>query len=124
MSLCCGWTVVFPGAEVQTEVNGVSYLDSPRLHFRGWFQADVSTINNDVTAYDVSPSAAPADPGWNPEGTGIFRFLDCIITGGFLCGKQITPQSGDTLTGATIQIAVSGLPASWSISIPSSKWSP
>ncbi|HEV2990417.1 MAG TPA: hypothetical protein VG759_18415 [Candidatus Angelobacter sp.] len=26
----------------------MSYLDTPRLHFRGWFQADVSTINNDV----------------------------------------------------------------------------
>ena len=27
----------------------VSYLDSPRLHFTGCFQADVSTINNDVS---------------------------------------------------------------------------
>jgi hypothetical protein len=83
----------------------VSYLDSPRLHFRGWFQADVSTINNDVTAYDISPSTPPADPGWNPEGTGFFRFLDCSITGGFMHGKQITPQSSDSVTGATVQNA-------------------
>jgi hypothetical protein len=64
----------------------VSYLDSPRFHFRGWFQADVSTINNDVTAFDVKSSAQP-DPGWNPEGTGIFRFVDCAVTGAFLNGK-------------------------------------
>lgn len=83
----------------------MSYLDSPRLHFHGWFQADVSTINNDVTAYDISPSADPADPGWNPEGTGIFRFLDCAVTGGFLDGKQITSQSGDSVVGAGIQNA-------------------
>jgi hypothetical protein len=83
----------------------VSYLDSPRVHFRGWFQADVSTINNDVTAYDVSPSTTPADPGWNPEGTGIFRFLDCSVTGGFLHGKQVTSDTGDSATLATIQNA-------------------
>jgi hypothetical protein len=26
---------------------------------------------------------------WNPEGTGIFRFLDCAITGAFLNGKAV-----------------------------------
>lgn len=29
----------------------MSYLDAPRLHFSGWFQADVSTINNDVRTF-------------------------------------------------------------------------
>jgi hypothetical protein len=63
----------------------MSYLDSPRLHFRGWFQADVSTINNDVRLYQNS-SFVPEyqqlgqNGSWNPEGTGIFRFLDCPVT--------------------------------------------
>jgi len=82
----------------------VSYLDSPRLHFRGWFQADVSTINNAVTAYELPP-AEPFDPGWNPQGTGIFRFLDCAVTGAYLDGKQITDPSGDPVIGMTIQNA-------------------
>src|SRR5579872_4231298 len=69
----------------------MSYLDSPRLHFRGWFQADVSTINNDVRFFQ-NASFVPEyqqlnqnDKGliqnnWNPEGTGVFRFLDCAVT--------------------------------------------
>ncbi len=63
----------------------MSYLDSPRLHFRGWFQADVSTINNDVRFYQ-NASFVPdyqqlnQNGSWNPEGTGVFRFLDCTVT--------------------------------------------
>jgi hypothetical protein len=63
----------------------MSYLDSPRLHFRGWFQADVSTINNDVRFYQ-NASFVPEyqqlnqNGSWNPEGTGVFRFLDCAVT--------------------------------------------
>lgn len=86
------------------EATGVSYLDSPRLHFNGWFQADVSTINNDVNAFNVKSCSAP-DPGWNPEGTGIFRFLDCSVTGAFLNGCEITSPSGDTVIGMTLQNA-------------------
>jgi hypothetical protein len=37
----------------------MSYLDTPRLVFRGWFQADVSTINNDVRMYQ-NQSFTPA----------------------------------------------------------------
>src|SRR5271165_5337799 len=80
----------------------LSYLDSPRLHFRGWFQADVSTINNDVTAFDIGPSAGPPDPGWNPEGTGSFRLLDCVVTGGFLDGRQLLVDD-DPALGMTIE---------------------
>jgi len=69
----------------------LSYLASPRLYFRGWFQADVSTINNDVTAFDTGPSSGSSDPGWNPEGTGIFRFVGCAVTGGFLNGQPSLP---------------------------------
>jgi hypothetical protein len=82
----------------------LSYLDSPRLHFRGWFQADVSTINNDVTAFDTGPSTGSPDPGWNPEGTGIFRFVDCAVTGGFLKGRPLV-TGDDPAIGMTIQNA-------------------
>jgi hypothetical protein len=69
----------------------MSYLDSPRLHFRGWFQADVSTINNDVRFFQNASfvpeyqqlTQVPDDTSqnnWNPEGTGVFRFLDCNVT--------------------------------------------
>lgn len=63
----------------------MSYLDLPRLHFRGWFQADVSTVNNDVRFYQ-NASFVPEyqqlnqNGSWNPEGTGVFRFLDCAVT--------------------------------------------
>ena len=82
----------------------MSYLDSPRLHFRGWFQADVSTINNDVTAFDTGSSSASPDPGWNPEGTGIFRFVDCAVTGGFLNERSLA-DGDDPAIGMTIQNA-------------------
>lgn len=82
----------------------MSYLDSPRLHFRGWFQADVSTINNDVTAFDTGPSSGSPDPGWNPEGTGLFRFVDCVVTGGFLNGRRLV-GTADPVMHMTIQNA-------------------
>ena len=71
----------------------IGYLDSPRLHFRGWFQADVSTINNDVRMFQ-NASFVPEyqqlnqNGSWNPEGTAIFRILDCAVTGGFLHGSR------------------------------------
>ena len=81
----------------------MSYLDSPRLHFRGFFQADVSTINNDVRMYQ-NASFAPEyqqlnqNGSWNPEGTGIFRFLDCSVTA--MVDGALIP-----ITGLTVQNA-------------------
>src|SRR5436190_8857477 len=79
----------------------MSYLDSPRLHFRGWFQADVSTINNDVRFYQNAsfvPEYQQLDQNgsWNPEGTGVFRLLDCAATGAVWNGGQ-TDLSGITI---------------------------
>ena len=31
----------------------MSYLDYPRLNFKGYFQADVSTVNNRVDNYNI-----------------------------------------------------------------------
>jgi hypothetical protein len=102
-------------AEAIQEGICVSYLDSPRLHFTGWFQADVSTINNDVRFYQ-NVSFVPEyqelnqNGSWNPEGTGIFRLLDCCVTGAFLKGQQLTSPTEDAVIGATVQNAADRAP--------------
>lgn len=93
----------------------MSYLDAPRLHFNGWFQADVSTINNDVRFFQ-NESFVPEyqqlnqNGSWNPDGTGIFRILDCSVTGGFLDGRQLVSAAEDPLIGATVQNAAQRAP--------------
>lgn len=88
----------------------MSYLDSPRLHFRGWFQADVSTINNRVEPFK-NDSFVPqyqklnVNGSWNPEGTGIFRFIDCSVTGGFIDGRQLVSADDDPVIGLSLQNA-------------------
>ncbi len=88
----------------------MSYLDAPRLHFRGWFQADVSTINNDVRFFQ-NPSFVPEyqqynqNGSWNPEGTGIFRLLDCSVTGGNLAGRRISTPQDDPVIGMLLENA-------------------
>src|SRR5215213_5310644 len=86
----------------------MSYLDSPRLHFRGWFQADVSTINNDVRFFQ-NDSFVPdyqqldSNGSWNPQGTAVFRILDCAVTGGFLNGRSLASPQDDAIIGLTLQ---------------------
>jgi hypothetical protein len=88
----------------------MSYLDSPRLIFSGFFQADVSTINNDVTMFDNATFSdvfqqLNYEGSWNPEGTGIFRLVNCQITGAQLAGKQMTSASDDPVIGMALQNA-------------------
>ncbi len=93
----------------------MSYLDSPRIHFRGWFQADVSTINNDVRFFQ-NDSFVPeyqqldSNGSWNPRGTAVFRILDCSVTGGFLDGRALTTSQDDPVIGQTLQNAVDRAP--------------
>jgi hypothetical protein len=66
----------------------MSYLNTPRLTFGGNFQADPSTVNNDVNHYNnetFKPAYQAYGQGatngwWNPEGTGNFRLIDCVVT--------------------------------------------
>jgi len=67
----------------------MSHLSRLRLVFHGRFQADVSTVNNDVRHFDneafidayQTPQAGAALNGWwNPDGTGAFRLSDCQVT--------------------------------------------
>jgi hypothetical protein len=91
----------------------MSYLDTPRLHFAGEFQVDISTINNVVGYYKTDAfkpqyqelDADGNDGGWNPEGTGIFRLVGCRITGARLDDRQITTPAEDPVIGMALENA-------------------
>ncbi|MBB3121841.1 hypothetical protein [Pseudoduganella violacea] len=66
----------------------MSYLQLPRMTFSGYFQADVSTVNNDPRHFDnvtFEPyfqdlqESQQANGWWNPVGTGIFRFRETAV---------------------------------------------
>lgn len=68
----------------------MSYLSGPRLVFAGDFQADVSTVNNDVRHYDTAdfeerfqlPREGNIQNGWwNPIGSGAYRLVNCRVQG-------------------------------------------
>lgn len=61
-----------------------SYLNFPRIHFSGIFQADTPTVNNVKENYDTENfSPVDAEQGkrgkWNPLGSGDFRFVDTYV---------------------------------------------
>ncbi|MCB9795580.1 MAG: hypothetical protein H6741_22995 [Alphaproteobacteria bacterium] len=96
----------------------MSYLDWPRLVFAGRFQADTSTVNNDVRHYksDVfepqfqAPMVGYGQGGgeqrtngyWNPDGTGAWRMLGCQITGVFQESGLVTDPAKAPVLGARI----------------------
>ncbi len=66
----------------------MSTLHLPRLVFSGDFQADVSTVNNDVRHYDTATfeprfqqqaAGAARNGWWNPSGSGAFRLIGCAV---------------------------------------------
>ncbi|WP_337882894.1 hypothetical protein [Chromobacterium haemolyticum] len=87
----------------------MSYLDSPRIHFSGYFQSDVSTVNNNVCYYDSDAFKEQyqqyGDGGWNPQGTAIFRFVSCSVTGASLNGKPVTSSAQDPIIGMAMENA-------------------
>ncbi len=95
----------------------MSYLQSPRLHFAGRFQADTSTVNNDVRhfdnayfrdqfqelmKYDDDGNIERYNGYWNPEGTGAWRLLGCRVTAAVLDGETFTHRSQDPVVGMRI----------------------
>jgi hypothetical protein len=79
----------------------VTALDLPRVVFSGDFQADVSTVNNDVRHYDTATfeprfqqvrTGPSVDGAWNPSGSGAFRLLDCTVRG--VVYRDGTSESG------------------------------
>jgi hypothetical protein len=88
----------------------VSYLDTPRLCFSGGFQVDVSTINNTVGYFDndaFKPSYQTPEGGggWNPDGTGFFRLVDCMITGATIDDRWIVDPKSDPVVGMLLENA-------------------
>lgn len=66
----------------------MSFLNDVRLVFNGRFQADVSTVNNDVRHFDNSHfqpsfqefgSKSALNGWWNPPGSGAFRLIRCRV---------------------------------------------
>lgn len=95
----------------------MSYLDLPRFHFVGRFQADPPTINNEISHYDnerfvarfqMVGDALGVNGYWNPAGSAAFRLSDCRVT-------ACTPDGGraaeDTLLGGSIEDAYATAPA-------------
>lgn len=88
----------------------MSYLELPRLHFAGRFHADVPTVNN-VDPYHDNALFEPRfqwlqrlpdqHGGFNPVGTGAFRFRGCRVTGvAFPDGRYATSPDEDPIVGA------------------------
>jgi hypothetical protein len=94
----------------------VSYLRSPRIHFAGKFQADVSTVNNDVRHFadalfrdefqqlmEVQGDKITKYNGyWNPQGTGAWRLLGCRVTAAVLDGRVLTRPEDDPVVGCVV----------------------
>jgi hypothetical protein len=97
----------------------VSYLDTPRLHFAGRFQADVSTVNNDPEHFDAGrfqasyqELASGADGGWwNPTGSGAWRFARCVVGQIDHRDGSSAPVAADPLLGSVLLANETGPPA-------------
>lgn len=88
------------------------YLCPLRLNFAGQFQADVSTVNNDVRHYDnaaFEPNfqdlGTKQNPNgwWNPTGSGAFRFVNCHVTSvGYVDGTTTEDHAADPIIGSRV----------------------
>jgi hypothetical protein len=94
----------------------VSYLRSPRIHFAGRFQADTSTVNNDVRHFDSDQfcgefqnlmeikdeSIVYYHGYWNPQGSGAWRLLGCKVTRAVLDGQVFDRPEDDPVVGLIV----------------------
>ncbi|MEX2587477.1 MAG: hypothetical protein WD602_05715 [Actinomycetota bacterium] len=90
----------------------MSFLHPVRLAFAGTFQADVSTVNNDVRHFDNEAFQPvfqqPQEPNtlngwWNPEGSGAFRLIDCRVTAvSYGEGESTSDPAKDPVVGMWI----------------------
>ena len=90
----------------------MSYLHPVRLVFFGRFQADVSTVNNDVRHFDNAGflpkyqefQTRDSENGWfNPTGSGAFRLLECKVRAAYyLDGSRAVTLDADPIVGKAI----------------------
>ena len=89
----------------------MSYLNPVRLHFSGRFQADPSTVNNDVRHFNNAtfqpqfqqpqdPSGTPMNGWWEPDGSAGYRLVGCTVN--TVCYSDGTSSQGDPVVGMTI----------------------
>lgn len=95
----------------------MTYLNPIRIHFSGQFQADPSTVNNDVRHFDTSAfnpawqevgTANALNGWWNPDGSGSFRFVGCTVQSvSYGDGSTSTtdPIVGMQIMGANARVA-------------------
>ena len=76
----------------------------PRIHFNGLFKADVSTANNYAENYLIAKYSEDVTyPSWNPNGTGEFTFVDCVVTAlVYKNGNRANTREEDPLIGSRI----------------------
>jgi hypothetical protein len=99
----------------------MSFLNDIRIVFNGRFQADVSTVNNDVRHFDNSTfeasfqefqSKSGAWNGWwNPPGSGAFRLLDCRVVAAHY--RDGTSAARDPVLGLSIPDRKTKLVENW-----------
>jgi hypothetical protein len=90
----------------------MSYLNRIRLVFFGDFQADVSTVNNDVRHFDNATfetrfqqlSKGPdQNGGWRPHGSSAYRLIHCRVRAAhYEDGTDCTDSRIDPAVGALI----------------------
>jgi hypothetical protein len=93
----------------------MSYLDQTRIVFFGDFQADVSTVNNDVRHFDSSTfqkrfqelTNGPDQNGWwRPMGSNAYRLINCRVRSvhygdGSSCTDSSIDSAADALIGGS-----------------------
>lgn len=91
----------------------MSYLGYPRLHFSGRFLADPSTVNNTPNNYDpANKETSQLELYWNPNGTGIFDLMDCVVTKVvYGPGDEATTPAQDPIIGQTVAAVYTNAPA-------------
>ncbi len=100
----------------------MSYLNPPRLHFCGSFQAAISTVNNDPLHFnnatfepsyqEVQAGNYPSQlNGWfNPRGNGDWRLIGCTVTSAFMADGSPAPN-GDPVLAAIVADSDRAAPA-------------
>jgi hypothetical protein len=80
----------------------MSYLNPPRLHFAGRFQAAPSTVNNDpvhfdnaafVSAFQTMQDQTGLNGWWNPNGDAAWRLIRCKVASAWISHDERTLPS-------------------------------